>query len=95
MDKVVDMCFTSNELVDGYLEAISEFEERYTALDISFTPKVHCVLDHVSTYHTHAIISRGLYIFYPLCISESLVLQTINVLNKEISSIFEPKIYSF
>ena len=47
-NKVVEMCFTSQELVPGYRMAIKEFEQEFTKLNISFTPKVHCVIDHVS-----------------------------------------------
>ena len=47
-------------------------------------------------YHTRAIISRGLYIFYPIFtvvyIVERLVLQTVYVLKKGNSLIFGPKI---
>ena len=51
-----------------------------------------CYLDNImvarpTNYRTHAIISRGLYIFYPFFSAvynqEQLILQTIYVVNKE------------
>ena len=45
-------------------------------------------LNRITTYHTHAIIARGSYIFYPVFSAvyneERLILQTIYVLNKEV-----------
>ena len=48
-NEVVEGCF-GKELVDGYKEKISKFKECYKSLDLSITPKVHIVFQHIEEF---------------------------------------------
>lgn len=56
---VKQKCF-GDQLVEGFLTAIEEFEKAYHALGISVTPKAHALIDHVPQFLNEMTARSGM-----------------------------------
>jgi hypothetical protein len=59
-NEVRKACF-SVELLPNYQEAILEFKAKYLQLDLSVTPKIHCVFEHLIEFCHKKNEGFGLY----------------------------------